>query len=72
MTELLAKAFAEANRLPETAQNTLARWLLSEVESESMWQEKFAASSDLLRKMALEAIEEDGQGRTQDLDPDRL
>jgi hypothetical protein len=72
MTELLAKAFAEAGRLPETDQNTLARWLLSELDSETLWQEKFVASSDLLRQMAQEAIEEDQQGKTQDLDPDHL
>lgn len=72
MTELLAKAFDEAGRLPEMEQNTLARWLLSELESEKVWQEKLAASGDLLRKMAQEAIEEDRQGKTQELDPDRL
>jgi hypothetical protein len=72
MTELLAKAFTEAGRLPEAEQNTLASWLLSELESERAWQEKFAASSDLLREMAQEAIEEDRQGKTQELDPDRL
>jgi hypothetical protein len=72
MTELLAKAFSEADRLPEAEQNTLARWLLAELESEEVWQEKLAASSDLLRSMAEEAIEEDRQGKTQELDPDRL
>ncbi|HEY0512032.1 MAG TPA: hypothetical protein VGH73_09015 [Thermoanaerobaculia bacterium] len=72
MTELLERAFAEAGRLPETEQNSLAQWLLSELESEKAWQKKFAASGDLLRKMAQEAIEEDRQGMTQELDPDRL
>jgi hypothetical protein len=72
MTELLAKAFSEADRLPESEQNTLARWLLAELESEEVWQEKLAASSDLLRRMAQEATEEDQQGKTQELDPDRL
>jgi hypothetical protein len=72
MTELLAKAFSEADRLPEAEQNTLAYWLLAELQSEEAWQEKLAASGDLLRRMAQEAIEEDRQGRTQELDPDRL
>jgi hypothetical protein len=62
MTELLAKAFSEADRLPEAEQNTLARWLLTELKSEEVWQEKLAASGDLLRSMAQEAIEEDRQG----------
>jgi hypothetical protein len=72
MTELLAKAFTEAGRLPESDQDTLARWLLEEMESERMWQEKFAASADLLRSMAKEAIAEDEAGETEELDPDSL
>ena len=30
MTQLLEKAFAEAKKLPEIEQNTLAKWLLNE------------------------------------------
>jgi hypothetical protein len=72
MTELLAKAFTEAGRLPESEQNALARWLLEEMDSERMWREKLAASADLLRAMAKEALAEDEAGETEELDPDSL
>jgi hypothetical protein len=72
MTELLAKAFAEAGKLPAPDQDALARWLLAEMQSEKIWQEKFASSGDLLKQLAEEAIEEHRRGETQELDPDRL
>ncbi len=34
MTQLLAKAFDEAAKLPEQEQNLLANWLLTELLSE--------------------------------------
>lgn len=72
MTKLLAKAFSEAGKLPDSEQDALARWLLEEIESEQTWQAKFAASPSLLQKMAQEALAEDRRGETRELDPDRL
>lgn len=72
MTKLLAKAFSEAGKLPESEQDALARWLLEEIESERSWQEKFAASHSLLLRMSQEALQEDRRGETQKLDPDLL
>lgn len=42
------------------------------MDSERIWQEKFAASADLLRSMAKEALAEDEAGETEELDPDSL
>jgi hypothetical protein len=37
---------------------------------EAHWDEQFAKSQDVLRQMALKAIEEDEAGITEDFDPD--
>ena len=72
MTSMLEKAFREASKLPDIEQNTLARWVLDEIESEKKWDRKFAESEDTLAKLALEALEEENQGNTTDLDPEKL
>ena len=42
--------------------------LLEEMADEQRWQRSFAQSQDALAKLAAEALEEDAQGRTLDLD----
>jgi len=37
MTKLLEKAFEEAAKLPAGDQDSLAEWLLAEIESEERW-----------------------------------
>ena len=46
------------------------RRLLEEIESEKIWQGKFAASPCLLLSMSQEALAEDRRGETQELDPE--
>lgn len=72
MTELLRKAFEQADRLPEKDQNALAARLLEEIESDRRWSDTFARSGDTLARLAQEALAEHRSGETQDLDPDRL
>jgi hypothetical protein len=72
MTTLLAKAFDEATRLPDIEQNTLAKWLLDELEDERKWSKVFAESEDVLDTLADEAIQAKRQGKTTPLDLDRL
>lgn len=72
MTKLLEKAFEEASRLPEVAQNALAKWVLDELQSERGWEKAFAESEDVLDKLADEAIAEKRKGKTIPLDLDRL
>ena len=67
MTVLFQEAVQKAMTLPEEQQNALGAILLEEMESERRWQESFARSSDVLDKLAEEALEEDRQGRTTDL-----
>ncbi len=72
MTSLLEKAYEVASKLPALEQNILARTLLDELESEKKWDDLFAESEDVLAKLATEALEEDKQGRTTELDPSKL
>ena len=72
MTKLLEEAFAEVSKLPEAEQEAIGAWLLEELASEQRWQKAFAESADVLACLADEALAEHRQGRTQELDPDKL
>lgn len=72
MTKLLTKAVAEVSKLPDPEQDAIASRLLAELTDEEAWQRSFAASQELLERMADVALAEDAQGLTHDLDPDRL
>lgn len=72
MTQLLKRAFDEASRLPEAEQDSLAKWLLEELQSEKRWAEQFAGSGDVLERLAAEALREVDEGHVEELDPDKL
>ena len=71
MTQLLKRAFAEAAKLPEPEQDTVASVLLAELQSERGWAQTFAASQDELSQLAEEALREFEAGETLPLDPAR-
>lgn len=56
MTELLERAFNEVSKLSNTEQDSLAEWLLEELNSEAKWRKVFSESEDVLEKMADEVI----------------
>lgn len=64
MTELLEKAFAEAAKLPQEAQDMLAKMLLDDLAAEERWDETFARSQDKLALLADEALTEYQNGKT--------
>ena len=72
MTSMLEKAFSEAAKLPDVEQNTLARWVLDEIESDRKWDTLFAESEDTLAQLASGALEEEEQGKTTRLDAGKL
>ena len=72
MTQLLKKAFDQASQLSPEEQDALATWILEEMASERRWDEAFHASADRLKQLADEALQEAREGRTEELDPDRL
>ena len=67
MTKLLERAFKEASKLPEVEQNVLAKWVMEELEAEGKWEKAFAASEDVLGKLADQALVEHKQGKTKSL-----
>ena len=72
MTKRLQHAFAEASKLPDDEQDTLAQWVLDELASERRWDSSFSASQDALSRLAHGALEEHRRGQTEELDPDQL
>jgi len=64
MTKLLEKAFKKASKLPQVEQNALAKWMMEELEAESKWERTFAASEDVLDKLADEAIAAHKRGKS--------
>jgi len=72
MTKLLDRAFQEASKLPEIAQNALAKWLMEEMEDEKKWELTFAETEDILERLADEALLADEQDKTNPLDVDKL
>ncbi len=68
MTESLQRAFDAASQLPETEQDAIATWLLTEMKSDTKWSELFGNSQDLLSKMASDALDDHRRGETRDVD----
>ena len=72
MTKLLEKAFTKASKLPDIEQNTLAKWLIEELESEKEWEKRFSESEAILDKLADEALEAHRKGKTKHLNFERM
>ena len=71
MTELLQKAFDEAQKLSEQIQDELAQKLLTDIENELKWQETLAnpdsdSNLDILKQMAHDALNEELEGKTEE------
>lgn len=71
MTELLQKAFAELSQLSDEQQDTMAQWILEELEDEKRWDTAFAESLPQLEQLAKKALEDYKAGHTQELNPDK-
>jgi len=72
MTELLERAIARLQALPESEQDAIASMILDEIEDERRWDESFSRSPNILAKLAASAMAEYRSGQTQELDPDAL
>ena len=69
MNALLKKALAEVERLPETAQESIASLILQEIEAEHGWDERFSKSQDQLGELVRRARDEVDEGETMPFDP---
>lgn len=63
MTQLLERAFVKASKLNASEQDTLACWILEELESERRWDQLFADSQDELAILAQEALDAHRKGK---------
>ncbi|MGA2582077.1 MAG: hypothetical protein ABSG31_02275 [Tepidisphaeraceae bacterium] len=62
MTRLLEQAMSKLIQLSETEQDSIARLVLEEIESERRWDELFAKSPEKLMKVADKAWAEHEAG----------
>ncbi|MCU0525594.1 MAG: hypothetical protein MUF72_12300 [Elainella sp. Prado103] len=72
MTSLLEHAIAKLRSLPESEQDVIAAMILEELEDDRRWDAAFARSPDLLAQLAASAIAEYHDGKTQELDLEKL
>lgn len=68
MTKLLEKAFNEINKLKPEEQDSYAKIILSELDSENKWRTLFNESQDDLSNMANEALKDYNNNKASDLD----
>jgi hypothetical protein len=72
VTSLLEHAIAKLRSLPESEQDVIAAMILEELEDDRRWDAAFARSPDLLAQLAASAIAEYHDGKTQELDLEKL
>jgi hypothetical protein len=72
MNTKLKEAIEALSQLPEDEQEQMAELILLEIETASKWDESFAKSQDLLKRLADKATAEYRAGKTEPLDPDNM
>jgi hypothetical protein len=72
MTKLLEKAIEQLSRLPDDQQDSMARWILEELQDEQRWDTAFSNSLPQLEQLAQKALADHQSGRTRELNPDEL
>ena len=72
MSKLLEEALTKLAELPESEQDSIATWLLDELESDGRWKSILSDSGGALGRLADEALAEHAAGRTEELDPEKL
>jgi hypothetical protein len=67
MSSLLEKALEKVVALPPDEQDAIASQILASLADEEAWKKRFAEKRDVIRRMALGAVQEDEQGETLEL-----
>jgi hypothetical protein len=67
MSSLLEKALEKVITLPQDEQDAIAAQILESLADEEAWKRRFAEKRDVIRRMALEALDEDDRGETRPL-----
>jgi len=72
MVERMEKALAALAQLSEVQQERMAQWILETLEDEARWDAAFQQSQPQLEALALKALRDAQEGRTQTLNVDEL
>jgi len=72
MTQLLTKAMAEVQKLPEAEQDAIAAIILDELADEHHWDDAFAGSQDQLQRLAQNVRQKISAGEVRDAGIDEL
>jgi hypothetical protein len=64
MPTLLEKALEKVVALPQDEQDAIASQILASLADEDVWKSRLTEKRDVIRRMALEALEEDERGET--------
>jgi acyl-CoA reductase-like NAD-dependent aldehyde dehydrogenase len=59
---LLEKALEKVGTLPPDEQDAIGSQILAFLADEGAWKQRFAAKRDVIRRMALEALDEHARG----------
>jgi hypothetical protein len=72
MTRLMEQAIERLRAVPETKQDQLARFLLSELEEDERWSRSTAEYEGKLKGFIDTLLADDSRGQSEPLDPERL
>lgn len=64
MSTLLKTALEKVSALPLDEQDAIASQILASLADEEAWKRRFAEKRDVIRRMAREALQEDGRAET--------
>jgi hypothetical protein len=64
VSTLLEKALEKVIVLPQDEQDAIASQILASLADEDAWKKSYVEKSDVMRRMAREALEEDERGET--------
>jgi len=72
MTRLLEQAIEQLKSLPDSQQDQLAKFLISELAEDARWSSSTSKHEAKLNALAASVLEDDSRGLCEPLDPDRL
>ena len=64
MSTLLEKALEKVGTLPPDEQDAIAAQILASIADEEAWKKRFEEKRNIIRRLALEALEEDERRET--------
>lgn len=72
MTKLLEQAVEKLRGLPDDRQESFARFLLHELETDEAFEASSVTHRDSLTRLVKDVLASDARGETEVLDPDKL